>query len=542
MRLLNVHTRQLKTFIGSERPPYAILSHTWEDEEVEFADISAPDVEQRRGYAKIDYICRQAAKLASKLDWVWIDTCCINKDSSSELSEAINSMFSWYSDAEICYAYLEDVDVDVDTSKLETDLRGAKWFTRGWTLQELLAPRRVEFYGKSWKKIGTKDTESPHITPFIDTLGSITQIDVLVLWKPAYMRAKSVAARMSWASKRKTTREEDLAYCLLGLFDVNMPLLYGEGERAFTRLQEEIIRISDDHSIFAWDRDLNNSAAVSCFAKLPSLFRRGSLVLPFGRKNSQRIPYSLTNQGLQISLPLFQKPDTNITYGLLNCHWDNTLSECIGIPLVPTANPEIFERSPHQGPESILLEEMTANATKGIFLSTRPREELPFAAEVSLQIYDESLMKQFGFSPVEVINPPNFTYHWHPDYRNMRLRWLADDDGKMDEQICLIWRHDSLDGNGLTLDMSCAISDQGFQVHEMKFSLTVPRETVSDSVQQADGHQSTLEAKITIPLTSIDSDSSASIDISAELVCRNVFGNEVYTLDMKTSQLKPLES
>jgi hypothetical protein len=326
MRLLNVHTQQLKNFIGFERPPYAILSHTWGDDEVEFLDLATPKWKDKKGALKVNLMCKHAAKATPKLEWVWIDTLCINKESSSELSEAINSMFAWYTDAVVCYAYLEDV---VATETAST-LPKAKWFTRGWTLQELLAPRRVEFFGKSWTSLGIKDTESPEITNFMTTLARITDIDEIVLWKPAYMRVKSVAARMSWASKRETTRKEDLAYCLMGLFDVNMPLLYGEGDRAFLRLQEEIIRISDDHSIFAWDRALRSAPSVSCFAASPSLFRRGSLVVPFGRKRTAVSPYSLTNQGLQISLPIIQKRSKDgkdITYGLLNCHWENTLTE-----------------------------------------------------------------------------------------------------------------------------------------------------------------------------------------------------------------------
>ncbi|KAK0730325.1 heterokaryon incompatibility protein-domain-containing protein [Lasiosphaeris hirsuta] len=164
--------------------------------------------------------------LTNRLEYVWIDTICINKSSSAELSEAINSMFAWYQQAKLCYAYLSDVSSDCNTttdalSKPDSDFCQSKWFTRGWTLQELLAPSTVR------------------------------QTRIHVLRRQASPGSLSIAARMTWAANRQTTRKEDMAYCLMGIFDVKMTMLYGEGDRAFTRLQEEIIRTSDNESIFA---------------------------------------------------------------------------------------------------------------------------------------------------------------------------------------------------------------------------------------------------------------------------------------------------
>jgi hypothetical protein len=165
--------------------------------------------------------------------------CCIDKGSSAELSEAINSMFRWYERAVVCYVYLSDIH-----STEASDINTAKWFRRGWTLQELLAPATVRFYTASWNFIGTK-------LDLISTITSVTGIDADTL-RGADLDHISIAKKMSWAATRETTRVEDGAYCLLGIFDVNMPLLYGEAERAFQRLQEEILKVSNDQSLFAW--------------------------------------------------------------------------------------------------------------------------------------------------------------------------------------------------------------------------------------------------------------------------------------------------
>jgi len=172
--------------------------------------------------------------------------CCIDKTSSAELSEAINSMFRWYQKASVCYAYLADVLKDTDPDKDPEEFSRSRWFTRGWTLQELVAPKNVVFYSRSWKNIGTKER-------LCNTISTITGIDIDTLLGED-VTFVSVANKMSWASGRRTTRTEDMAYCLLGIFDVNMPLLYGEGKKAFLRLQEEILRSSYDHSLFAWGR------------------------------------------------------------------------------------------------------------------------------------------------------------------------------------------------------------------------------------------------------------------------------------------------
>ncbi|KAH7083876.1 hypothetical protein FB567DRAFT_425731, partial [Paraphoma chrysanthemicola] len=169
------------------------------------------------------------------------DWCCIDKSSSSELSESINSMFQWYQNAEVCYVYLADLATDSDVSRNSL----CRWFTRGWTLQELVAPKVVKFYDYKWNAIGTK-------VGLAHVISSSTSIPSHLLLGRSALSDSSIATRMSWAAQRQTTRLEDLAYCLLGIFEVNMPLIYGEDLRAFRRLQEELIKRNNDLTVFAW--------------------------------------------------------------------------------------------------------------------------------------------------------------------------------------------------------------------------------------------------------------------------------------------------
>ncbi|KAH7919980.1 hypothetical protein BV22DRAFT_979121, partial [Leucogyrophana mollusca] len=165
--------------------------------------------------------------------------------SSAELSEAINSMYRWYEGAAVCYAYLADVPSNENPAEKDSKFRHSRYFKRGWTLQEVIAPRRVTFFGRDWVKIATKASE-------ISVIAEVTGVGRSVLSKGLSLAEVSVAKKMSWASRRETTRVEDRAYSLMGIFGVHMPLLYGEGENAFIRLQHEIIRTSNDQSIFVW--------------------------------------------------------------------------------------------------------------------------------------------------------------------------------------------------------------------------------------------------------------------------------------------------
>jgi hypothetical protein len=237
MWLLNTRSVTLKEFGDDETPEYVILSHTWEDEEVLYQDVVDGIENTKLGYRKVKGCCRRARQDGFR--WIWIDTCCINKGSSVELSEAINSMFRYYKEAQICYAYLSDI-----ASSEAEQLTTSRWFERGWTLQELIAPPIVEFYSCDWIDIGTKTSLRKSIS-----LRTGIPNDVLLGADPS---SCNIAERMSWASGRNTKRIEDQAYSLMGIFDVNMPMLYGEGIKAFQRLQREIFNQRVDYSIFAW--------------------------------------------------------------------------------------------------------------------------------------------------------------------------------------------------------------------------------------------------------------------------------------------------
>jgi hypothetical protein len=160
-----------------------------------------------------------------------------------ELSEAINLMYKWYQNAHICYVYLEDFYTS-SVIDIPEEFEDSRWFTRGWTLQELIAPEVVESYNNSWVEIGTRFNLQQQLTDITGISRSVLQGE-----DPS---KHTVAVRMSWATRRQTSREEDAAYCLLGIFGVNMPLLYGEGAHALRRLQEEILRIDEDYTLFAW--------------------------------------------------------------------------------------------------------------------------------------------------------------------------------------------------------------------------------------------------------------------------------------------------
>ncbi|KIW16572.1 hypothetical protein PV08_03760 [Exophiala spinifera] len=237
MRLLHTRDLRVQDFAPSEAPrSYAILSHTWEEEEVTLQHMEKGDASTMKGYQKLRSSCQRAMK--DGYDWIWIDTCCIDKTSSAELGEAINSMFTYYGHSAVCYAYLADIENPEGFGK-------SRWFTRGWTLQELLAPRHLIFFDKSWRELGTKQFFSKRIS-------SGTGIPEEAILGTS-VRTYNAAQRMSWASRRQTTRAEDIAYCLLGLFDIHMFPIYGEGtERAYIRLQEEILRQSEDHTLFLW--------------------------------------------------------------------------------------------------------------------------------------------------------------------------------------------------------------------------------------------------------------------------------------------------
>ncbi|KNG80357.1 hypothetical protein ANOM_011314 [Aspergillus nomiae NRRL 13137] len=286
MRLLNTRTLEVEEYGGGEFPQYAILSHTWGKEEVTLQDITSQATHKLKGYEKILGVCSIARE--NRFDYIWIDTCCIDKTSSAELSEAINSMYRWYEEAEVCYAYLSDVP---HGPVCDDDFRNSKWFTRGWTLQELIAPSTVIFFDSEWHKMGEKLDLQQQISEITGIPGNFLLVDDV-----AYA---SVAQKMSWAAKRKTTRLEDVAYCLMGIFGISMPMLYGEGTKAFIRLQEEIIRTTNDHSLFAWTSTDHHGGIL---ASSPAAFAGSGNVIPTKPSGDIGDPITLSSRGINLSL------------------------------------------------------------------------------------------------------------------------------------------------------------------------------------------------------------------------------------------------
>ena len=318
MWLIDTSTLKLRFFADPGSQRYAILSHTWGDEEVTFQEMNAPEGPDRakKGWKKIAETCRLACN-EHRLKYAWVDTCCIDKSSSAELSEAINSMFNWYKWSHTCFVFLEDVEFPLPgphgnealrrgTPEFQNVLRSARWFSRGWTLQELVASGYVVFYDASGTQLGDKFS-------LADDLVQITNIDRAVLKDVRTLPMVPVARKMSWAARRETTRVEDMAYCLLGMFDVNMPLLYGEGSRAFLRLQEEIARSGSDLSLLAWMapyspslRSVPEAQVCGIFAPSPAEFWNGhNLRLP-GWALEQNFDLSLADRGfLRISRNIY---------------------------------------------------------------------------------------------------------------------------------------------------------------------------------------------------------------------------------------------
>jgi hypothetical protein len=353
MWLIKTKTLELEEFL-SQAPSYAILSHTWGKEEVTFVDwqYNLPEARKKLGFSKIQKSCEQALKEGH--GYLWCDTNCIDKRSSAELSEAINSMFKWYKNSAICYAYLADVSPG-DMSSFSS----SRWFTRGWTLQELLAPKALTFYANDWSEFGSRSALSQEIF-------DITKIKKDCMGD--YIYQASISERMSWVSNRETSRPEDIAYCMLGIFDINMPLLYGEGKKAFIRLQEEIIRVSNDQSIFCWHWDPDHVPRdwLSMLSPSPKTFiDSGYYHRASGADDS--LPYHIGNSGLSISLKVLdivcakngwvathqsrQGPKSTHLLALLDVSYqknDPYRGECymLAIALIRTSRSNRFSRFP----------------------------------------------------------------------------------------------------------------------------------------------------------------------------------------------------
>ncbi|KAE8868187.1 hypothetical protein PTNB29_02098 [Pyrenophora teres f. teres] len=479
MRLLRAMDMQFSEFEGNSTPPYAILSHRWESEEVTYQELrlSTRATRRKAGYKKIQQSCQQALK--DGIRFVWVDTCCIDKTSSSELSEAINSMYEWYQKSQVCYAYLSDVQtwpsykaedatghwVNNDDYFLaeESNLRPmheqpillvmkSKWWTRGWTLQELIAPRSVTFYvnaAHGWNKIGTKIS-------LVELVASRTGINHGVL-RGQNVNECSIAERLSWASERQTTRTEDLAYCLLGIVGVNMPLLYGEGAKAFLRLQvgllsqqavhythipqEEIMKQTDDQTLFAWQIGFETMQDDVCgpLASHPSKFRGAGNLIPT-RDVGLESPYSMTNKGLRIEIPVIHWDDGPYGVALLNCSIYNSASEQLALPVVRLGPPGSFRYARdarHIGPLSTVYSGVTSNESHSK-MESAPRLRPNYSKTMTIYMKQEPGHRVQRSSALVVSIPDGSGMFYYPICWSAVVRALS------------LERQDSLNRRGIT--------------------------------------------------------------------------------------------
>jgi len=299
MRLLQCYNGKFsltRDFVDGRIPAYAILSHTWgpDSEEVTYQDMVNDTGLDKAGYKKIQFCANQAQQ--DGLIYFWIDTCCIDKTNNAELSEAINSMFSWYCKAARCYVYLSDVlPADYKSGlppsslhSLEPVFRASRWFTRGWTLQELLAPALVQFFTPDGILLGDK-------TSLLRQIHQITGISISAL-QGEPLSSFDIDERFRWAESRKTTREEDWAYSLLGIFGVFIPPIYGEGKaNAVRRLRFEIGNalygapgLSNNDAVFAISFSLSGVMEVEHFVARTEELARIQNVLEHGGHGSGR--------------------------------------------------------------------------------------------------------------------------------------------------------------------------------------------------------------------------------------------------------------
>lgn len=293
MWLINTSTLMLELVQNPESQPYAILSHTWGEEEVSFQELASPEqVWGKKGFEKIRATCELARRQDPPLPFAWVDTCCIDKTSSAELAESLNSMFAWYKKATVCFVLLSDLPAHASEIP-DPKLPSCRWFTRGWTLQELIAPRHMEFYDSDWNYHGTKIDR-------LDEIANITGVAPMVLKDSSLLCTFPVGVRMSWAAERQTSREEDMAYCLLGIFDVNMAMIYGEGQKAFIRLQKQIMEDSNDMTLFAWVSHDSSQKYRGILARSTSEFKACHHLERSGGSLNLNKDYTLTNNGLRI--------------------------------------------------------------------------------------------------------------------------------------------------------------------------------------------------------------------------------------------------
>ncbi|KAK6858409.1 heterokaryon incompatibility protein-domain-containing protein [Apiospora arundinis] len=409
MRLISSSTLMIEDFLGSAVPPYAILSHTWDEEEISYQDMLR-GYTGKKGFRKIEKTCKQA--VSDGLEYVWVDTCCIDKSSSAELSESINSMFQWYKDSRVCYVYLSDLST---MAGITTSLGTCRWNRRGWTLQELIAPRRVEFFDHEWNFRGSKQN-------LLGVLSSVSGIDESVLAHKTLLSTVSVAAKMSWAARRETTRPEDIAYCLLGIFDINMPLLYGEGAKSFIRLQEEIIKINGDLSISVWTgmpgKGIQNAQRYSgILAEYPSQFK-GCSQMTQATAQWVQSDFSVTNRGIRIPTSILRLPGVGGSRYhhvlALDCQARGETNFTFGIYL-RNCGANLFVRDHPDRLATIPLNPGPTFRPRPIYIMAKLPAELYCVEDNPNPLDEVQFIIRHRVSAVQIILPPILTiYNVHP--------------------------------------------------------------------------------------------------------------------------------
>ncbi|KIW06730.1 uncharacterized protein PV09_02424 [Verruconis gallopava] len=401
---------------------YGILSHTWardNAEEVSFQDMSnLAAAKQKSGFEKLEETCKKAAR--DGISHIWIDTCCIDKSGPhDQIQSEINSMFQYYSQAEVCYVYLADVPGSCpqlrDGDRLKETfpktkltwkqhIERSRWFTRGWTLQELIAPKKVEFYNRRWRWIGSLRGA------LMETVSTATRIPHGVLKKDpsSSLEEYTIAERMGWAATRRTTKEEDMAYCLLGIFNITMATIPGEGLRAFERLQLEILRRSADHSIFAWNWrsgfKRKHGGNESLLAPQPVYFLASEPIVPIRETRAKTVrgehPFEMTNRGLEIRLPVLRdatKPaGSKSRLALLNCAYLNKKGKKERIALLVK---EIDDgKARDKAPEyEVYFEPYGKKSAQGETEYTRLIRMAPGSAEPNVKQADRTIILLSGY-------------------------------------------------------------------------------------------------------------------------------------------------
>lgn len=360
-RLINTRTYELHKNVLS--PEYAILSHKWVEPEVTFQQLDSTEWRtinlESQPMKKIRDACKKARERSSLIEWLWVDTCCIDKTDNVELASALNSMFEWYFGATVCYGYLYDVKWIASSRQISksTDPKRpgteSAWFERGWTLQELLAPRYMEFYDRDWNFMDTRKN-------LADLIHERTGIAEKYLTGASNFKVASVATKLSWMAGRTTSAVEDIAYSMLGLLNITMEIRYGEGVKAFMRLQRTLMESSTDESLFAWTTPAGGLACYrglghvpefspthwgllapspDCFSKYTDL-----VVLPDRYVPRLAGGYRMTQQGVHFVMPwtptsevisIFGWTRRHVTLGLNCCRFgDNGKPYNVGIKLL----------------------------------------------------------------------------------------------------------------------------------------------------------------------------------------------------------------